>query len=351
MDSTSENLSNQQLINGLLHADDGILRSIYLSMRPQAVRAVTSAGGSDASGKFFFHSALIEAAGLARDGKLNAEEPLQNQVRALALAHYLDWLVEKNQPLPETDQAEGAFVIPDSEALRNTRKKIDSWKNGELKDDPLFPLWDKLRSAERWAGGDTTPENTSHLARNLLILFVFLTVGYVVYRIYNRTQTPAEVYGNNFTPPESLMSDLAVRYGPEMGNDSVSTRPGACESYMREADEFYKKKDFESAQASLYHILEDSLAVCQSDALFYIGVIALERDKPGLALECFSKIEDIEHFGDDIYWYQALAMVKLADMNPLLEDKARGAVERARSNTQDSLRRAQAERMLKHLSE
>jgi len=97
--------------------------------------------------------------------------------------------------------------------------------------------------------------------------------------------------------------------------------------------------------------LSEELAVCQSDALYYIGIIALEQEEPELTLECFSKIEDLEHFGDDIYWYQALAFVKLAEKNPLLRDKAVRAVERARSNAQDSLRRAQAEKMLKHLSQ
>ncbi|MCB9305774.1 MAG: hypothetical protein H6565_04195 [Lewinellaceae bacterium] len=59
--------------------------------------------------------------------------------------------------------------------------------------------------------------------------------------------------------------------------------------------------------------------------------MALGQDQPALALECFAKIEDLEHFGEDIYWYQALAIVKLAEINPLLKEKARRAVERARS--------------------
>jgi hypothetical protein len=101
----------------------------------------------------------------------------------------------------------------------------------------------------------------------------------------------------------------------------------------------------------LFEALHEELAVCHSDALFYVGIIALVQEDPELTLECFSKIEDLEHFGEDIYWYQALAFVKLAEKNPLLRDKAARAVERARSNTQDSLRRVQAEKMLEHLAD
>ena len=166
-----------------------------------------------------------------------------------------------------------------------------------------------------------------------------------------RSKTPAQVYDENFTLPQSLIEDVQKRYGAEMGNDSVSSQPSACKFLLTEADQFYKVKDFESAQMVLVQILEDSLAMCHSDALLYIGIIALEKEQPELALECFSKIEDLEHFGEDIYWYQALAFVKLAEQNPLLRDKASRAVERARSNTQDSVRRIQAEKMLKNLTQ
>lgn len=355
MDHSIDNFSNEQLINGLRTADQSTLEAIYASFRPAVIRHLSSFGASDASGKVFFRIAVVEAARLAQAEKLAPDEPLYDRIRALALAHYSDWLAEKGQPVPEIPQetVEGkpAPGLPDPQARRTTREKIDFWKKSEHTDDPVFGVWEKIREIERKLSGDQKMPPQSNLARNLLIFFLLLTFGYVVYQYFSRSKTPGEVYKENFTPPASLMDDLARRYGPERGNDSVTARPNACEYLLRQADEHYKNKDLEAAQTALFEILDDSLSVCHSDALFYIGVIALEQEKPGLALECFSKIEDLEHFGEDIYWYQALAMVQLAKGNPLLESKAKRAVERARSNARDSLRREQAERILKQMSD
>ncbi len=355
MDHTIENFSNDQLINGLRTGDQNVLEAIYASFRPALVREIASFGGSDATGKVFFRIAVLEAARLAQAEKLVPDEPVYDQIKALALAHYSDWLAEKDQPVPgipeEPTEGKPTLDLPDSHALRSTRQKIDFWKKSEHTDDPAYGVWETIRGIERKLSGEQAIPPQSNLARNLLIFFLLLTLGYAVYQYFTRSKTPAEVYRENFTPPKSLMDDLASRYGAERGNDSVTARPNACEYLLRQADEFYKNKDLEAAQESLFEILDDSLSVCHSDALFYIGVIALMQEKPGLALECFSKIEDLEHFGEDIYWYQALAMVQLAKGNPLLESKARRAVERARSNARDSLRRDQAERILKQLSD
>ncbi|MBK7937110.1 MAG: hypothetical protein IPJ82_08430 [Lewinellaceae bacterium] len=351
MDQSSDHFSNEQLINGLRNVDPSALEAIFHKVRPTFLREINALGGSDATGKVFFRAAVLDAARMASGENFSPEEPLDVLLKQLGTAHFMDWLVEKGQAQPESAPPESTPGFPDSESLRATRKKIDSWKNAELIDDPAYPLWEKIRIVERKLAGEGEPKPKSNFARNLLIFFLLLTAIYVVYRFFNRSQSPAEIYQYNFTPPESLMADRKSRYGPELGNDSVSTDPGECTRRLREADEYYKAKNFELAETTLFDILDDSLALCSSDALFYIGVIALEQEKPTLALECFSKIEDLEHFGEDIYWYQALAMVQLADINPLLKDKARRAVERAHSNAVDSLRRTQTERMLKHLSD
>lgn len=291
---------------------------------------------------------------MSRAGELPAETPFFLQIKTLALAHFKDWIAEREQPLPETEpdleEADVKFEIPASEALRETRQKIAAWKKGEQTDDEFYPLWEKMRRVETQITERKTGKPQSKFARNLFIFFTLLTIWLLIWLYVFRAKTPAEVYDDNFAPPESIMADLRARYGPERGNDSVSSQPSACEFYLREADNFYKDKDYESAQAVLLEALHEELAVCHSDVLFYIGVIALVQEDPALALECFSKIEDLEHFGEDIYWYQALAMVKVAEKNPILRDKAARAVERARSNAQDSLRRVQAEKMLKHLA-
>lgn len=335
-------------------ADEAVLESVFTEFQQPVVRAVAALGGSEAAGKVFFKTAILEAARMSKAGELPAETPFFLQIKTLATAHYKDWLAEREQPLPEaepnSEEANLDFEIPSSEALRATRQKIAAWKKGEQLDDELYSLWEKMRLVENEFAEGKTGKPKSKFARNLFILFALLTIGLLVWLYVFRAKTPAEVYDENFSPPESIMTDLRARYGPERGNDSVSSQPSKCEFLLREADNFYKAKDYESAQAVLSEILDDELAVCHSDALYYIGVMALAQEDPGLALECFSKIEDLEHFGEDIYWYQALAMVKVAEKNPLLRDKAARAVERARSNTQDSLRRVQAEKMLKHLA-
>lgn len=348
-------LSNEAYIEGLQDNNTSVLEAVYADFQLPVVRSITALGGSEAAGRSFFRTGIVEAAKQARAGALSTGVPFFYHLKSFSLAHFADWLTERGQPLPEIepdpDAPGGATEIPDAEALRETRATIDAWKKGERTEDPGYLLWEKLRRIEhRFTEGEKARPK-SNFSRNLLIAIVLITAAVIAYLYFFRSKTPAQVYDDNFTLPESMLSDQRSRYGPERGNDSVTARPNACEFFLQEADHFYKAKDYESAQAVLLEILEDSLAACHSDALFYIGIIALQQEEPGMALECFSKIEDLEHFGDDIYWYQALAFVKLAEKNPLLRDKAVRAVERARSNARDSLRRVQAEKMLKNLSD
>ncbi|MBV6440746.1 MAG: hypothetical protein DYG98_14980 [Haliscomenobacteraceae bacterium CHB4] len=353
MDQPSGNLPNETYINGLLDNDQSVLEAIYADFFRPVVHSVVASGGSEAAGKSFFRTALVEAAKMARTRELTADFAFPDLLNALATAHFKDWLAERGQAA-ETEEgqeeAEYAVKVPVSEALRATRATIDGWKKREGMDEAGYPLWETIRRVEQNFAESEKPRPKSNFNRNLLIGLGLLIAAWSIYVFFFQSKTPAQVYDDNFSLPQSLMSDLRERYGPERGNDSVSARPNACEMYLQQADQFYKAKDYVSAQAVLFEILEDSLTVCHSDALFYIGIMALQQEEPELALECFSKIEDIEHFGEDIYWYQALAFVKLAEYNPLLRDKAARAIERARANAQDSLRRMQAEKMLKQLS-
>jgi hypothetical protein len=165
---------------------------------------------------------------------------------------------------------------------------------------------------------------------------------------YLQTRTPAQVYESNFTPPKSIMEDIARLESA----DSSTQRIEICMQRMQDADLLYKQKDYVGAADKLEDLAQDDdLAMCQSDALFYLGVIGLQMNRPDVTLQSFAKIENIERYGEDLYWYQALAFVKLAAQNPAMREKAAGAVERARSNTLDPKRRNQAEKMLKELSE
>lgn len=355
MNHPEEKLTNEAFINGIREADEAVLEVIFTEYRKPAVRAIAGMGGSEAAGRSFFRTALVEIAKQDHLGLLSLEVPYSQQLNAICLAHFKDWLTEKEQPVPEVEQQseeqDQTIKIPAAEDLRATRATIEAWKKGVQTEDALYPFWEKLRIVDQKHSDveKTKPKNTFN--RNLLIVTVLLAVAYLVYIFVFQTKTPAEVYDDNFSMPKSLVDDLSSRYGPERGNDSVTARPNTCELYLREADQYYTAGDHETAQSILLNILNDSLTVCHSDALFYIGIIALEQERPELALECFSKIEDLEHYGEDIYWYQALAFVKLAEKNPFFRDKATRAVERERSNARDSIRRIQAEKMLKHLEQ
>jgi hypothetical protein len=82
-----------------------------------------------------------------------------------------------------------------------------------------------------------------------------------------------------------------------------------------------------------------------------MAIAGLQPANPELSLECLSKISDIERYGEDLYWYQALAFVKIAAERPGKRNLARKAVERARSNTIIPERKAQAEKMLSELGD
>lgn len=342
-----------------------MLEIIYREFRLPIIRAVSSLGGSTAAGNVFFMTAVVEGARQVRAGEWPVATPFFYQLKALALAHFNDWIAERGQdlpPQPEPDPEAAGYetVIPPVEQLRVTRDAITAWRRPadagiNVPADPDGKrIWDQLRAIERsvleGASGSPATKKTNRILTYGIIAAVILVIGYLAYIQYNRVQTPAEVYGSNFNPPKSIMEDLHARHGAEMGNDSVGARSNACDEVLVEADRLYQQKDYEAAAQSLMAITEADESVCKSDAFFYLGIIGLQLDRPGLTLQCFSKIEDIERYGEDLYWYQALAFVKLASKNPTLHDKAVGAVERAESNTQDPQRREQAEQMLKQLS-
>jgi tetratricopeptide (TPR) repeat protein len=118
------------------------------------------------------------------------------------------------------------------------------------------------------------------------------------------------------------------------------------------ADEHYRAGNMEAAQEPLLLLAIDSTAVlCHSDAWFCLGVVRLVLDDPQTAIECFAKIENLDAFGEDLYWYQGLAFVKLATQDPSKRDLAQRAVERAVANSSRPERKQQAAEMLKDLSE
>ena len=406
---------NETYLNGLRDADAVVVDALYNEFQNPVSRAVEFAGGSYADGGTFFRVAVLHTAHLVQSGKYPEEAPIHFFLKNLAVAQYHDWLIEKGQepptaPVPEDAEMAVIHALPSPEEMREMRLQIrakrqytrlsledqkpilslanalhtlppdadpstlqyplepvarykkllneqantwesplPAWAVVSLTDPGFHKIWSACEAVERRLASSQIPNS----GPNKLILFAFialmvLTSGFVAFTWFTRDQSPDEVYENNFNPPPSIMEDMAARYA----NDSVSVnRPEVCMIAFSEADEHYKNGDWREAAASLATLMNDSLAVCQSDALFYIAILGLQLDRPDLTLECIAKIEDLDRFGEEIYWYMALAYVKIAAMDPNEKDIARRAVERARSNTEIPERREQAEKMLEDLAE
>lgn len=404
---------NETYFDGLRQADAGVIESIYSEFRKPVTRAVEAAGGSSADGFTFFRVATIQASMLVRDQQAAEDIPVFYLLKNLAVAHFCDWAVEKGLELPELpapSEEEAGFVIPlpNAETRQEFRTYIrakrqfsrldadcqkrilelakdrsiglsDPRLEGEATDACLEKYRQSLdATAETWVSGLPAPVVTAltdehfqkawtaaetlesrlimgqsaetprenKTTRNVLIALGLLLVGYAIWSFFGPAKTPKVVYEENFQPPASIMADRAAR----MAKDTAPVEHNeACEQLFQEADEHYKQKDYTQAASVLYTMLGDDMEGCSSDALFYLAIIGLQVEEPEITLDCLAKIPDLERFGEDLYWYQALAFVKLAAQNPARRDIARRAVERARSNTEIPERKVQAEKMLEQL--
>jgi tetratricopeptide (TPR) repeat protein len=181
---------------------------------------------------------------------------------------------------------------------------------------------------------------------------------FLIYTLYARffgPKTAKEVYNSHFDAPQSLVEDATTRtQNLPVLEDSLSyaERPPVCDEILTQADEYYKNKAYADAASILAEALdEEALSPCHSDACFYLGIIGLQLDRPMMTVQFFAKIEDLDRYGEDIYWFQALAYVKMAAQNEVDKELARRAVERARDNTEIPERREEAERILKELGQ
>ena len=406
---------NEIYLEGLHNNPDSTVAVLYDEFRQEVMQTIAAIGGSESDAARFFQIAVNDIAHLVRSGQSIPAIPLPDILQAFALAHYRDWVNEQGLPNlepPEEQQIDlqpfGSLIAPDN--LRKTRKKIVAWEHLQrlnldcrkalqqvapaeadapesneetertrlcteqylklisegaesltalpdwaliaLQDTDGFAVWQRTQMLEhQWASRKPQAPESNRIWRWAIAALVLVAVGYGAYQFYFRPKTAAEVFADNFAPPSSLLEDLDSRYGAEMGNDSVSARPNKCIHLMQEADAYYRAKEYESALDPLLLIVLDSTSICQSDAWFFLGIIQLHLEDPATAIQCFAKIEDLNRYGEDLYWYQALAFVQLAKENPLMRDKARRAVERALGNTRAPQRRAQAEKMLKNLSQ
>lgn len=273
---------------------------------------------------------LLEQARLPADESADTGEKEQAENESECAKQYLSHL-QKTASAPET---------------------MPEWAREALRDRDGYALWQRTQALEnQYSSGEPAAPEPSRIWPWAIIALLVAAIGYGAYQFFSRPKTAAEVFADNFSPPASLLDDMGERYGAEMGNDSVTARPNECMRLLQEADVYYRAKEFEAALDPLLLIVLDSTSICQSDAWYFLGIIQLELEDPATAIQCFAKIEDLTRYGEDLYWYQALAFVQLAKENPLMRDKAHRAVERALGNTNDPARREQAREMLKQLSQ
>jgi len=229
---------------------------------------------------------------------------------------------------------------------------LPAWVVTALTDPHFIKIWDQTQLFEqKISAADYNAPKTNHFWRNSFVVLGIITVITLAFQFFFRSDTPGEVYKNNFSAPESLLADLAARQTVSPDNDSLGIRPESCHLAFVEADAAYQSKNYRMAAAALAQLLDDSNKACQSDAYFYLAIIGLQMNDPALTIECLSNIEDLSRYGEDIYWYQALAFVKLAAENPLMQEKAVRAMDRVISNTELPERREQAQKMLQQLND
>ncbi len=498
---------NAYYYRALRDAEAGGLEHIYSEFRQPVMRAVSLEGGTSADAAVFFQTALQETARQAMEWNLDdpATEavlpPFFQQIKALSLTHYRDWLQERNDsllmpmaspvfpseentgaqlepesglteispPQPADDEVspvhtdgtevengaieepdlrtateehgteaergaietgdlrteteeqdlndfeqdgdtssaetfdaadrEPTLLIPDTETLRATRKKIFSWKklallpektraivlkaiqdnaveqhpaemrsfcdvlqwSGDtalpdwaltaLQDRKGYNLWQEMQVIEKRisAGLPIIPtpkriDRTEYVARLVFFGLLLATIAWIFWP--RGSKEAKQAYKDVFAPPASIMTDLENRYGADLAFDSLTPRPPYCTELLLAADKVYQRKDYSETLPLLAELYENGDALCQSDALFYMGVVFLQLDAPGKTIACFAKIEDLERYGEDLYWYQALAFVKKAEKDPDDVKVARKALKQAIANTHNEERKEQAQKML-----
>ncbi len=346
---------------------------------------------------------------MARSAQFPEEAPLKEVLTELAKQHYADWSKRNNpaeapaeRPTEDLDaEPLTPAWMPSDEALKATRQHIYVWKTlnklssgckatllelpieeestcktelaialanakGNPTPDPTLPdyalealnrrqdyqIWTTIRKYEEYTEKGLNLDGKAPKTDNTVLKYAFLTMllmtlGYSLFSYFNRPKPAGEIFNQNFAPPQSLLADMNQRFE---NDTSGIEKPERCAEYFREADAFYGQKNYSAANDLLLQMLDnDELYACHSDAYFALSIISLKREEPGDALQYMAKIDNIEAYGEDLYWYQALAFVQMAKRSSSYRTVARGAMERFLENTRNEERRQQGETMLKEL--
>lgn len=345
-------LPDEAYYEGLRQADEGILKQIYAEFRQPVVRAIATLGGTEVQGALHFQTALVEAARLVQQENLPGEQPFYEFLEQLATEHF------NNRERPMAQNMAGAPMAAGESRLDNTFSAIASWEatppNPSEPLPPGYAVWRKTARFERQLQQGVPLETRTEPAANrvwrlVLLVLAIAALGYTAYAWYQRQNAPEGVFGSNFSPPESFVADYQLRYVAAADSGTAVVQTGDCDRLLKEADVLYQDGKFEEAQEPLLLLVLDSTASCQSEAWYFLGVLRLELGDPQTAIECLTKIEDLDHFGEDIQWYMALSMLQLAEKEPALHEKAVRALEKVADSTRSEERKEQAMKMLERL--
>jgi tetratricopeptide (TPR) repeat protein len=212
-----------------------------------------------------------------------------------------------------------------------------------LPDHPTFVFMELSQqpSAEET---DAMRRNRSFNRVALVVIFLMILIVGV---LFIKRKKPAEAVGfsANFHPPTSLLADFRNRYPSQIDREAS----GACLRALEEADAFYTSGDLEAARDALLVLAIEEHEACSADAWFYLGITSIAMREPGTALECLAKIDNLDDFGEDIYWYQALAFVQISEKKTSIKPRAIGALRRFVDTSRDSARVHQAVELLNAL--
>ena len=387
-----QTFSNAQLVQGLINADLPTLQLIYTQIRPGVYRALANAGAGQEAVPAFFQLAITDAADLYRNGQINASDPLFESIEQLALAHFYHW---SNAAPP----APLAHWLPDAEQLTDRRNQLYAWSKwndmppachteweaGELSascrasyeqalhlnaggDTPLpswpytalerktdYAVWKQVRQWDSYTekgltlDGETPPKPENKVNRYVMGGLLAAFGLFLLYSWITRPKAAGEIFKENFTPPPSLLADINRRFA---NDTSGIERPEACTEILQQADAYYAKQNYSATKDMLLDLMDnESLNACHSDACFGLCIVSLKQEDPAEALQYLAKIDNIEAYGEEVYWYQALSFVQIAKINVGTRPLAAKALKRFLEHTRNEERRQQAEKMLQEIGE
>jgi hypothetical protein len=198
------------------------------------------------------------------------------------------------------------------------------------------------------------PEIERNKSYNRIGLIALLTLcglfaGALLLKKFNKPKNDGS-FAFNFNKPESLVEDNAKRIGEIAEGDSNLVKPAFCDELLQFSDKSYREEDWEAAVEPLLMMAIDTSGMCVSDAYFYLGVLQLEMKDPMLAIQCFTKVEDFTKFSSDIQWYQALAILQMAETDDHYKERANAAMNNILKSGQTEERKERAKAILGKLN-